>query len=275
MNRLQTELHRLYLLPAPQPGCEAPEYEALSLIGTEGQVRAMVLEVAQSTGWDAVATLWQGVQDDFDLPAPAIAVSGVDGFQIWFSLAEPVSVAQALDFLDSLRLRFLSALTSKRIVMKPNAAGSAPQQAQHARMVPDLQPETGQWSAFVAPGLASMFATEPWLDQPPSPEAQASLLSRFASIKPADFKRVQERLRPTRTPVERTTGLELAAAQDAPDPKHFLLGVMNDPAIELRLRIEAAKALLPYFERDIRSTTALPTQYRPEVPPPSTAMAVP
>jgi len=31
------------------------------------------------------------------------------------------------------------------------------------------------------------------------------------------------------------------------DPKGFLLGVMNDPAVELHLRIEAAKALLPYF----------------------------
>jgi hypothetical protein len=32
------------------------------------------------------------------------------------------------------------------------------------------------------------------------------------------------------------------------DPKGFLLGVMSDTTIELHLRIEAAKALLPYFE---------------------------
>ena len=32
------------------------------------------------------------------------------------------------------------------------------------------------------------------------------------------------------------------------DPKGFLLGVMNDKTVELHLRIEAAKALLPYFE---------------------------
>jgi hypothetical protein len=32
------------------------------------------------------------------------------------------------------------------------------------------------------------------------------------------------------------------------DPEGFLLGVMSDKKIELHLRIEAAKALLPYFE---------------------------
>ena len=32
------------------------------------------------------------------------------------------------------------------------------------------------------------------------------------------------------------------------DPKGFLLGVMSDKTVELHLRIEAAKALLPYFE---------------------------
>jgi len=31
-------------------------------------------------------------------------------------------------------------------------------------------------------------------------------------------------------------------------PRVFMLGVMSDKTIELHLRIEAAKALLPYFE---------------------------
>lgn len=35
---------------------------------------------------------------------------------------------------------------------------------------------------------------------------------------------------------------------DSLDPKGFLPGVMNDKTVELHLRIEAAKALLPYFE---------------------------
>jgi len=32
------------------------------------------------------------------------------------------------------------------------------------------------------------------------------------------------------------------------DPRRFLLSVMNDSTAELQLRIEAAKALLPFFE---------------------------
>ena len=32
------------------------------------------------------------------------------------------------------------------------------------------------------------------------------------------------------------------------DPKRFLLDVMNNDSLDLVLRIEAAKALLPYFD---------------------------
>jgi hypothetical protein len=40
------------------------------------------------------------------------------------------------------------------------------------------------------------------------------------------------------------------AAQAAPSlhPKRFLLDVMNNDSLDLALRIEAAKALLPYFD---------------------------
>lgn len=263
MNRLQTELHRLYHPHDAQSECQDPASEAISLIGADGRVRALVVELAQQAGWDRVAVLWQGVQNELDLPAPAIAVSGIDGYQVWFSLAEPVPIAQALDFLALLRLRYLGATASKHIRMNPQANDSAPWQAQHARLVPARQGKTGRWSAFVAPGLAGMFADEPWLDLPPSPDAQASLLSRFESIQPAEFRLAQDRLRPagpltaraTASVTAVTTGDDrLAAKQEQAreglDPKRFLIGVMNDPATELRLRIEAAKALLPYFESE-------------------------
>jgi hypothetical protein len=35
-------------------------------------------------------------------------------------------------------------------------------------------------------------------------------------------------------------------------PKAFLLDVMNDASVALGLRIEAAKALLPYFDDETR-----------------------
>lgn len=70
MNRLQTELHRLYLPNDAQSECQDTSGEAISLIDADGRVRAMVVEIAQQANWDGVAALWQGIQDDLDLPAP-------------------------------------------------------------------------------------------------------------------------------------------------------------------------------------------------------------
>lgn len=261
MNRLQAQLHRLYLSHDSHTEGPDPADPDLGLIDANGQVRALVMEVAQQAGWDAVAALYQGIQDDLDLPAPALAVSGIDSYQVWFSLSEPVLVAKAQDFLESLRLRYLGVIAPRHISMKPTADAGAPGQARHSRLVPALQGETGRWSAFVAPGLASMFAEEPWLDLPPSSDAQANILSRFECIKPADFQKAQELLGPVSpqatcdpqsAPIDRTAvgdrllGAGQASSYDGTDPKRFLLAVMHDPAADLSLRIEAAKALLPY-----------------------------
>lgn len=263
MSRLQAELHRLYLPRDSQSESDDPAGETIRLVDADGRVRAMVVDVARQAGWDAVTALWQGVQDELELPAPTIAVSGIDGYQVWFSLSEPVPLAQALDFLQSLRLRYLSAIAPRHIVMKPAADDLTPRHAQDTRMVPSRQAETGHWSAFVAPGLAGMFADEPWLDLPPSPDAQAKLLSHFKSISPADFQQALGRLRPTgaATSCDTDTAAGKAAGSDSRsiavqtpphdglDPKCFLLGVMHDPTVDLHLRVEAAKALLPYFAR--------------------------
>jgi hypothetical protein len=258
MNRLQAELQRLYLLPDAEreaPGCEAP-----GLIGPDGRVRAMVLELARPASWGGLAKVWRGVQVDLELPAPSIAVSGIDGYQLWFSLSESVAVAQAIAFLESLRRRYLGDIAQERIGMKPSFDASAPGHAQH-EVLPPVQRVAGRWSAFVAPDLAAVFADEPWLDLPPGPDAQADLLSRLHSTKPDDWKRALERLRPVDTPGSAQTAPALVGASGpeasqihtlpaaaANSPRRFLLEIMNDRTIELHLRLEAAKALLPYFE---------------------------
>jgi len=259
MNRLQTEFLRLYLSHDPAK-VAGPDLE---LVDANGQSRAMVMEVAQQVGWGAVAALWQGVQSELELPAPAIAVSGIDGYQVWFSLLEPIPVVQAQDFLESLRLRYLGTVAPRFIGMKPNADGSPPWPTHHSRPVPAVQAETGHWSAFVVPGLASMFEEEPWLDLPPNSDAQANILSRLESIQPAHFQVARDRLRPINTQVildpqsapaatsaadNKLASAGQALTHDGADPKRFLLAVMNDSSAELALRIEAAKALLPFFE---------------------------
>jgi len=257
MTTLQAELRRLYLLENASSDAQDPASDEPGLIDTNGCVRAMVLEVALLAGCNGVTALWHGVQDELELPAPAMAISGVSAYQVWFSLREPVPVAQAMAFLEALRLRFLADVAPRHVVMRPCADASG--QTHHAKLVPARQMETGHWSAFVAPGLISMFADEPWLDLSPSPEAQAKLLANFESIQPDGFRRAQERLRPhgaaaapeaQAAPAD-TTGH--TQAHEGADPKGFLLSVMNDPAMDVNLRIEAAKALLPYYEAPRRN----------------------
>ena len=252
MSTLHAELNRLFLSLGAEPGLMAPD----------GTVRAMVLELARPADWPLLSTLWRGVQTELELPAPAIAVSGIDGYQLWFSLAEPVSVSQAGAFLEALRLRYLSVVAPGRLSMMPSVDAASPDNIKHARLVPALQAATGRWSAFVAPDLAAIFSDEPWLDLQPNPEAQAKTLARLECIKPAVFQVALESLSPT----VRTAISPMAPAADVwdgsqasqkvkasvsqgnrLDPKVFLLDVMNDKSIELHLRIEAAKALLPYF----------------------------
>ena len=111
MNRLLSEFDRLY----------RSEHDA-SLVDAQGRVRALVLEVVQPAGWDALSLAWQGVQAELELPAPAIAVSGVDGVQLWFSLQEPVALARGRAFLEQLRARFLADVPPARVRLWPDDA---------------------------------------------------------------------------------------------------------------------------------------------------------
>lgn len=253
MSLLLSELNRLYF--THEPSSQRVDADASSLISDDGRVRAMVLELARPTEWNTLGAVWRGVQTDLALPAPAIAVSGIDGHQLWFSLAKPVCVADAKAFLEGLRLRYLAAVEPQRIGMMPGFV---------TQIVPSLQAETGRWSAFVTADLASIFADEPWLDLEPSPDAQARLLSSLECIKPEAFQMILDQLQPAAqaaiAPPAPTAGersyndgkkskngpAETAAHANDQDPKRFLTSVMNDTTVALHLRIEAAKALLPY-----------------------------
>jgi len=266
MDPLDTELDRLFAV--------APGASPMTLADAAGRTRALVLEVAQPTGWDALAPLWQGVQADLDLPAPAIAVSGTDGLQLWFSLESPVDPAQGHAFLDALRARFLPAVPLARVRLLPDPA----QPGRSPAMVPALQVNCTDWSAWVAPELAVMFTDTPWLDIEPVDDGQAALLRPLRPIKPAEFDAALARLRepasradvPSGDPARAAAGASIAgpAGERAPGPlaeqaktptaalaattasptedgpRGFLLRVMHDERIDMALRIEAAKALL-------------------------------
>ena len=256
MTRLQSELRRLYL-PQASSGQDTAA-DAASLVDDGGRVRAMVLELARPADWAALSTVWAGVHTDQAFPAPAIAVSGKDGYQLWFSLAQPLPAAQATAFLDALRVRYLGDIRPQRIGLWPRLDAAALQPTPlstppstpptlHASLVPAVQAGTGLWSAFIAPDLAAAFADEPWLDLPPNRDGQCNLLARLKSISADDLAVALGRLQPAAV-LAPAQPAAAAGPQAGPglDPKRFLLDIMNNPGVALGLRIEAAKALLPY-----------------------------
>jgi len=223
MNRLQAELHRLYG-PLAGPPLAAGVNAAAG--------RVAVLELSGPADWPAIARVWRGVQADLGLPAPAIAVSGDAGYQLWFSFAHAQPMARLAAFLQALRLRYLGDLAAGRLLLLPDLQAS-PQ----PWPLPPRQLASERWSAFLAPDLAPVFAAEPWLDTEPGTDGQADLLMRLASIQEAELQ----------TALERLGGGSVQVAAAAPmqqDPRRFLLGVMNDESVALALRIEAAKALM-------------------------------
>lgn len=252
MNRLQSEWRRLYL---PREASSAAAAHA-NLIDSAGAVRALVLELSRPADWDLLGAVWRGVQTDLELPAPAIAVSGSDGFQLWFSLTDAVSLALAQRFLESLCCRYLPEVAPGRLRLLPQAA-TASQPAVHAQNVPALHPRTGYWSAYIAADLAPIFAETPWLDGAPGADGQGGVLSSLASISRQQFDAALQRLGVTAESIPASVpahadpppvAVTEASAAD-PDPRRFLQQVMNDDSVALELRIEAAKALLPYWHR--------------------------
>lgn len=286
MNRLQHQWRRLYAAAPPARPSEPSDAADASgaagpgglppspptavdsaLVDSAGQVRAMVLAVGRPADWALLAPLWQGVQADLGWTAPAIAVSGHDTLQLWFSLATPVPAAQALQVLQALRGRYLGALPAHRVAYWPAPGQGDGASVQHAEPVPAEQTGGGRWSAFVAPDLAAMFSGEPWIDLPPSPDGQARLLAGLASMPLTDLAAALalSELLPAAAqtadpvaspesglaPIAGPAGLPPSAAPSHTpvDPLRFLRDVLSDTSAPLALRIEAAKALLPYSAR--------------------------
>lgn len=223
MTRLTEQLQRLF------PPAEG-----------DGRLRRMVLALRVPADWAALGRVWQGVQADFDWPAPAIVVSGQDDVQLWFALQQPVDPAEGAAVLRGLAQRHLADQPVHRLRLLPGSDGWQPAAA------PALQSTDGdgeRWSAFVAPDLAPMFSDTPWLDVAPNPEGQASLLAGLRAITAEEWQRALAAVQPAGE--ARSSAAAAASAGPFSDPRAFLLSVMNDPAQPMGLRIDAAKALLP------------------------------
>lgn len=289
MSKLVQELQRLYFLDDQRwhsqqfddsgnpayvaEGALSPDLAAKSLLGestlafdlvnSDGMVRAMVLGFERATDWEQVAKLYQGIQEDFELPAPAVSISGQAGYQLWLSLAECLPVAEARLFLDALRRKYLADIPLAKLRFSPDAGA-----ASLVKLVPALHEASGKWSAFIDPSMGAMFVDEPGLSMAPNMDRQADMLAGLKSMKAVDFQRALNILQSEAEASARLperSAVESGALPSAPelcrmrstlnvgnnytDPNTFLLAVMNDASASPGQRIKAAKALLPYFNR--------------------------
>jgi hypothetical protein len=242
MSRLRSEFARLYLPEAQAPTGRAPT--AADLQDGQGRVRAMVLELRAPAEWDLLRAVWRGVQSDLGLPPPAIAVSGVDGLQLWFSAPQVLPAAEALGFLEALRRHYLAGVPRHRLRLMPGPAAEAPVFAPESACVPALQADGSNWSAFVAPDLAPLFVDTPWLEMAPSDEGQASLLAHLQCMPVGWLATSLDTLVPPAPPSAPDPAGGGAPGVRPVDPRAFLQQVLNDEGAPLALRVEAAKALL-------------------------------
>jgi hypothetical protein len=248
MNPLHTEFVRLYHAN-PQHALPLHDATRSPLLGADGHVRCAVLELARPADWSVLGPLWRSVQTDLDLPAPAIAINGLDGYQLWFGWQEGIGADLADSFLRSLIARYLSDTPAARLRCWPDPdAISDSQDPVFPGNIPALHPRSGQWSAFIAPDLAAVFTDEPWLDRDPGQEAQAQLLGRLQGMSPQAFAKAMEVLQPIvatpqRSP-ESTGQRNASTAYPSATAAEFLQAVMQDPQAPLALRVQAAAALL-------------------------------
>ena len=257
MSRLHSAFARLFL---PDPTQAPPAaLTAADLLDAQGRTRALVLELAAPADWDLLRTVWQGVQADLGLPAPAIAVSGAEGIQLWFSASAPVPVADARRWLEALCRRYLPEVKAHRLRLFPggDAAAAGGAAVVHAEPVPTAQPDREKWSAFVAPDLVALFTETPWLDSEPGDDGQGSLLERIGVMKPgwleaglgpdtAGADAGEASGMPTSPPAltVEERAVTTARARWRREAALFLQRVMNDETAPLALRVEVAKALL-------------------------------
>jgi len=298
MNKLIAELQRLYFLQgqhwqaqtpdaASSPAASSPSAAgamtpeilrasfsgelsvAFDLLDPAGRVRAMVVNFARAADWEQVATLYQQVQEDLELPAPAISISAQDGYQLWFSLAGSVPLGQAQEFLQGLCRAYLPDFSLAQLGFYPPTRDSKAGASHLLDLVPAMDRASGKWSAFIDPAMGAMFIDAPGLEMAPNIDRQADILSRLVSIKADDFQRalslLQSRLEATerraeavenearealRPQVAATPPALLTLNQHFCDPHSFLLAVMNDASASADQRIQAAQALLPYFSSE-------------------------
>ena len=207
MEKLISELMRLYLAPAPGAHARLERHlrgeELLTVAAEDGTTRAIVIPFDKppeggDAHWSNLCELASVLQVRFGFPAPAVSISGARGYRLWVSLEAPVPVAEAQQFLQRL--------------------GRADETATEP-LPPCLHPGSGKWAAFINPGMGASFIDEPGLEVTPPLAAQAAFLEGLDSTSVAKFRQALG---------------ELAPAQQATPPQAAQLGASPADGVLLR-----------------------------------------
>ncbi|MBC7456301.1 MAG: hypothetical protein H7335_21885 [Massilia sp.] len=214
MQKLMSQLRRLYL-PA---GAFAQELLEQRLLGNAtdlvklstqaGLARAVVIAFnkapdAQDTQhWDLLCTTANALQNELGLPAPAVSISGADGYGLWLSLEKPARPEQLHMLVELLRSAYFP--DTPHIAAGPSALVELP---------PCLHPCSGKWAAFIHPGLGASFAGEPGLDMAPPLAGQNALLEGLHSISEAQLAHAIAVLRQARGEVDAVSRQQDASAR--------------------------------------------------------------
>ena len=210
MQELIVELRRLYLLdeqqcfeggdreaPLPLSASRLEQHllgvrtVALALHSPAGLGRAIVLDFSAGGAgrgeqqWRALCDTANALRDRYQLPAPAVSISG-HGFQLWLSLREPQPAGRIAEF---------AGLLQRACLPDPLKLDAANGSLAAVVELPPGRQANGKWSAFIHPGMGASFADDPALEMAPPISAQLGFLEGLQSIAPAAFEGALGQLR--------------------------------------------------------------------------------
>lgn len=198
MEKLIAQLTRLYLMPDNTPPTDLAGHPAVALVSGEGLTRALVLEFpklregAPERHWTDLCMVANTLQETFGFPAPAVSITGDNGYRLWLSLAEPVPEGDLRRFVSMLR--------------EAHFPDRELQPCEQVRLPPSLNPGSGKWAAFIHPGMGASFAEEAGLDMAPPEAAQLAFLEGLESVGKQQF-------------LDALVSLKQAEAPPAPPPQ--------------------------------------------------------
>ena len=255
MQKLLSELTRLYLpvgAVAPQALARHVLGEttlAIDLASADGLVRAMVIpfrkvDAEPARHWTRLCAAANGLQLELGLPAPAVSISGSDGYGLWLSLEAPIPAAQAHEFIALLHQAYFPDME-----LRLDAACAA------VELPPCLNQATGKWSAFIHPGMGAAFAEESGLEMAPPLAGQAGFLEGVESAGDEMFKHAFAMLRQSHALTPPAAALTAAALPAAPAasapqaPRAANAGglLLEDATLEDIVRFLHAKNIEPTF----------------------------